>query len=70
MSEENDKKIRTALAEKVFYVPVEQVVLAGGIGQSGLFKGTESVATYEVTGPTSNGKTPCQNCEVSAGLGG
>jgi hypothetical protein len=64
MSEENDKKIRQALGDKVFFVPLENVILEGGIGQSTLLN-QQAIAVYKVYGVAKNDKSLCENCQVS-----
>jgi len=63
----NDKIIK-ALAESVFMVPVSQVALVGGVGQSSLIN-HKSVAVYQAVGPTSNGKSLLKNCEAATKSG-
>lgn len=68
MSPSTDQKVRQALADKVFLVPVSQVRTAGGLGQSGLFN-HQSVVIYQAVGPTTNGKTVLANCKANTKSG-
>jgi hypothetical protein len=43
--------------------PHTQVTVTGGIDQSGLLSGTESVVTFRAVGPTTNGKSVLANCK-------
>lgn len=60
----NAGKILQVLAQKVFLVPVSQVKQVSALGQSGIIS-SQSVLSYQATGPTTNGKSPCANCNAN-----